>query len=126
VSEKESGDEALELQLKAAKGFFVPGDNWDKRANHIIARNSLHTDLGRYSGHLQVYHLDEDTRDRLLAYARQDAAEALCHVSTLMDEVRALRKTLNGLINSIFLCVVVFAVLGWWKAGFLADWLSAK
>src|ERR1700682_2013588 len=101
MTETQTSDEALAASLKAAKSMFVRGSNWDKQANHIVSRNVLASDLGRYSDPLPAYHLDEDTRDRLLAHARQDAAETLCHVTTLMDEVHELRKTLKGFVKSV-------------------------
>jgi hypothetical protein len=120
--ETQTSDEALAISLRAAKAMFVGGSNWNKQANHIVSRNVLERDLGRYSDFLPAYHLDEDTRDRLLAHGRQDAAETLCHVSTLMDEVHKLRKTLNGLIQSIAFSVVILVLVQLWKTGAFARW----
>lgn len=44
----------------------------------IVAREGLHGELGYIDdGVPTVYNLDDDTRDRLIAHGRQDAAHAL-------------------------------------------------
>ena len=122
MTEKQSGDEELRLLLKLARET-TPLREWDKQANHLTARNVLHTDLGYHSDHLPTYRLDVDTRDRLIAHARQDAAETLCQARTLMDEVRRLRRRMD-LISLMLTAVLFTSLLGLWKAGFFGGWRS--
>jgi hypothetical protein len=116
MTEKQSGDEALRSTLKHAKGM-IPSREWAKTADHLTAKSVLHTDLGHHSDDLRIYHLDVDTRDRLIAHARQDAAQAVCHASTLMDEVRHLKRRMN-LISLMLAVVLLTSLLGLWKAWF--------
>jgi hypothetical protein len=118
MEKKQTAQEALAIALKTQKFLSVPGSNWTKLANHIIARNVLDSELGRFADELPVYHLDQETRDRLLVHARQDAAEAMCHVSSLMDDVHQLRATLRSWNFTACVLVVGFLLSLWWKAGF--------
>lgn len=98
-----SADEHLKIQLAMSKDMGWKDAN---ALNGVVARNVLHEDLGRYEGHLHVYNLSDDARDRLLAHARQDAAHALCNTSSLLDQVKALRRTMLTLIG-----LMIFSVL---------------
>jgi hypothetical protein len=93
---KQTAREALALAMKAQQLIHVRGSNLTKQYNHISARNVLDAELGKYFDQQPIYHLDQDTRDRLLVHARQDAAEALCHASCLMDEVHKLKVALRA------------------------------
>jgi len=109
MEDKQTAEEALAGALKSLKDFSLPGSNWDKQANHIIALNVLHSELGRYANEQPHYRLDVDTRDRLLVHARQDAAEALCHARTLMDEVHQMKSAWRSLNFSVDIgCFVPF------------------
>jgi hypothetical protein len=94
---KQTAEEALEIALRAVQDLSAPGSNWKKHANHLTARNVLHSELGYFSDEQQTYYLDEETRTRLLVHTRQDAAEALCHAISLMDEVHQLKAMLRQL-----------------------------
>jgi hypothetical protein len=118
MEKKQTAQETLTIALKTQKLLSVPGANWTKLANHIIARNVLDSDLGAFADELPVYHLDQDTRDRLLVHTRQDAAEVMCHVSSLMDEVHQLKAALRSWNFTACVLVVGFLLLLWWKAGF--------
>lgn len=61
----------------------------------MTSRNILHEDLGYIETVQTFYHLDEATRDRLLAHARQDAALAVLNVGSLRKEITALRTQLK-------------------------------
>jgi hypothetical protein len=118
MENKQTSQEALETALKGQRMLFVRGSDWNKQANHIIARNVFESELGRYADDLPAYHLDEDTRDRLLAHARQDAAEALCHLRSLMDDVHQPKAKLRSWNLTAWVLVVGFLLLLWWKSGF--------
>ncbi|NKK58783.1 hypothetical protein GFM44_23070 [Rhizobium leguminosarum bv. viciae] len=73
-----------------------------------IARNILHEELGQFEGSsLPTYGLDDATRDRLIAHARQDAAHAIMGIGTLTKEVRDLRRLISVVV---VLLVVLIAV----------------
>jgi hypothetical protein len=75
----------------------------------------LHEDLGWVGESHHTYELDEDTRDRLLAHGRQDAAHAVYNSSSLLDEVQLLRHQVRRLANmsvaALILLVLVLAVV---------------
>jgi hypothetical protein len=102
---KEKAEEHLKQQLAFAK---ETGPRNASFLNSIIAKNVLHEDLGRFDSFLQRYNLDEDTRDRLIAHARQDAAHALINTITLLEQIRALR---HGIILALVFALVI-VVLG--------------
>ena len=61
------------------------------QTNAAIARHTLAGDLGEHSDSwLTDYSLDEATRDRLLAHARQDASHAVIATERLASRVRLL------------------------------------
>ncbi|MHC2454523.1 hypothetical protein ACVMIX_001164 [Rhizobium leguminosarum] len=73
-----------------------------------IARNILHEELGQFEDSaLATYNLDDTTRDRLIAHARQDAAHAIMGIGTLTNEVRSLRRSISAVV---VLLVVLIAV----------------
>jgi len=125
MNEKQTANEALAASLKAHKEFFVRGNNWDVQANHIVARNVLHSELGRYADDQPIYHLDQDTRDRLLVHARQDAAEALCQVRSLMDEVHRVKSAWRSFSFTLLFLILAYLIWTWYKSGFaLWPWLE--
>jgi hypothetical protein len=80
----ETADDHLKMQLAMSKDMGWKDHN---ALNLVVARNVLQEDLGRFAGRLHAYHLDDDTRDRLLAHTRQDAAHALCNTAVLLDQI---------------------------------------
>lgn len=82
--------------------------NDQRLVDATIARNVLHEELGYFDRPLQIYNLDEATRDRLLVHARQDAAHAVIAAGTLAKELRKLRRTLAiALTVSALMALVV-------------------
>jgi len=123
MENKQTSAEALAAVLRGTRSLFVRGSNWDKQANHIIARNILDAELGRYADELPVYHFDQETRDRLLVHARQDAAEALCNTTSLMNDVHQLKSALRELRFTIWVSVAIYCLWLWAKSGFVMTWL---
>ena len=84
----------------------------------------LDEDLGLYSDPPRYYDLDQETRDRLLAHARQDAAHALINTGDILNQLAIIaRRSRNVSIAAaiLFLLAVLFlvAALGsfwvmWW------------
>lgn len=94
--------EALRMQLRAMKDLGA-----DQRAiDAATARNVLHEDLGYFRSKSTEYVLDEATRDKLLAHARQDAAHAVYAALTAAREVKKLRHQ----VISMLLLVLAAAV----------------
>jgi len=82
----------------------------------MTSRNILHEDLGYIETVQTFYHLDEPTRDRLLAHARQDAALSVINVGSLRKEVVALRSQMKrqriyGLLVFAVQTVLLLAIL---------------
>jgi hypothetical protein len=59
-----------------------------------------------------VYEIDQETRDRLIAHARQDAAHAVPNTVAIMQDVLALKADLRNFVRSIVVGLVgCFALL---------------
>ena len=102
--------------------FSLPGTDLHKETDRAVAENVLEADLGEHSDVQRVYNFDQKTRDRLLVHARKDAAVALQFASSLVDEVRALRKSIESLIRSFSLLVTIGLCFYFWKSGDLMKW----
>jgi len=62
------------------------------------ARNILHEELGYFTDEQTVYHLDEPTRDRLIAHTRQDAAHSVLAAATNAKALAELKRLLRIII----------------------------
>lgn len=72
---------------------------------NVISQNILHDDLGRFSDSTSYdYELDDTTRDRLIAHARQDAALACLTSSRAVQEARNAR-------NIAYACLIILMVI---------------
>jgi hypothetical protein len=110
VDEKRTSAEKLESMLRIVAKYTVKRD-WVKTANNHTAQVVLDTELGKYTDKVPTYQLDQETRDRLLAHARQDAAEALLNTRSLLDELHRLKKFQQiGALVIIAACVLWV----WW------------
>lgn len=107
---KENGEEDLRRRLHTAREIHGPNEDWDRVANQIVAQNVLHSDLGYHSDYLPTYALDNATRDRLLAHARQDAAHVVSNTISLMREVRWLKRNLYSLCTFLVGLSIVSAI----------------
>jgi hypothetical protein len=92
--EKQTAEEAYAAAIKAMETVTHPSEVRRGFADEMLAENILQKELGYFSDPLSNYSLDQETRDRLLAHARQDAAHALIIAVRLSNEV----KVLAGLI----------------------------
>jgi hypothetical protein len=122
MESKQTAEEALAVVLKAQRSISLPGSDWNKQANHLVARNVLHSELGRYADSQPIYALDQETRDRLLVHARQDAAEAMCHARSLMDEVHQLKSALRGVSLTALVLFAAYLLWAWWESGLEIPW----
>jgi hypothetical protein len=68
----------------------------ESNRNLIVAKNTMDEELGRFGKeHLNEYHFDELTRDRLVVHTRQDAAHALCNTISLLDKISLLNRRIS-------------------------------
>jgi hypothetical protein len=101
-SDLPTAKQALKSSLSAIKAVGGGVDDIDAE----VARNILNEDLGNFSGsYLTNYALDDETRDRLIAHARQDAAHAVVLCSRLSRELRVLKRMLYLVIFALILAV---------------------
>jgi hypothetical protein len=112
--EKQTAEEAYAVAIKAMQMVTHPSEVRRGFADEMLAENILHKELGYFSDPLPEYSLDQETRDRLLAHARQDAAHGLIIALRLSNEVKAL----TGLIWTIRailigLCAVLALMVLW-------------
>ena len=101
----ELAEEDLIRRLKLIEK--LDGKSDIKHRSMTIARNVLHEDLGHFGEPESSYHLDEKTRDRLIAHARQDAANSMCLIGDLLENI----QTLEGRVRWITTTVVINLVL---------------
>jgi hypothetical protein len=123
--DQETATDALKIALDVNRRYSLPGTDLDKQANHIVARNVLDSELGKFADTQPIYRLDQDTRDRLIVHGRQDAAEALCQTRSLMDEIHQLKSALRNLGLTLWIGLAVFCFWQWSNSGFARwSWLE--
>lgn len=106
MDEKRTASEDLAARVGTIRA--VQGDDM-AAINAATARNILHEELGYFSDPQTGYNLDEGTRNRLLAHARQDAAHAVLSLGTLSADVRKLQRSAKVIIA--LLAVLIVAVV---------------
>jgi hypothetical protein len=90
------------------------GEKGDSPKNDVLAQAVPFNDLG-WSGWSRderppsTYNLDADTRDRLIAHARQGAAFAVFNTASLLERVQQLER----LVYLLVFVVVVIPLLQW-------------
>jgi hypothetical protein len=111
----EAAKAQLAATLKSVRGLRgYPDQNAD---NALIAQNVLLEDLGHFGPNTPKYSFDSETRDRLIAHARQDAAHALINTSTLLQEMQnEMRKLRRAISAMAFLVAAMFflMLIMWW------------
>ncbi len=100
--------QALKLSLKTIRD--IPGRLPKRQAEwDAAARNVLQEDLGMFDDSVcHDYGLDETTRDRLIAHARQDAALAYYAAAKAEGEARSAR--IWSWFSLLVLCLVLYKV----------------
>lgn len=73
-------------------GRHMPGENTDHQKANAVARNILHEDLGYFGEPESSYRLDEKTRDRLIAHARQDASNSMTLIMDLSNHIQTIEN----------------------------------
>jgi hypothetical protein len=118
MESKQTAKEALKQTVEALRAVHVRTEFLDPKINRAIAGNVVDAELGKYADPQPTYHLDQETRDRLLVHARRDAAEALWHVHSLMTEVHRLKSEYRYWRGVILLFCVAYLIWLWAKSGF--------
>lgn len=80
------------------------------------AQSVLHEDLGYYRSKTADYDLDQGTRDKLLAHARQDAAHSVYAAVSVGKELRRLRMAVYLLIAFVAASIIA-NIWQTWGAG---------
>jgi hypothetical protein len=116
-----TAEDALKLKISALRRWTYPGDpKLEGLIRGAVAQNVLHEDLGLHADEPRYYDLDQETRDRLLAHARQDAAHALINTEDILDQLAIITRRFSVaailfLVAALFLAAAVgsFWVM-WW------------
>lgn len=106
--EKITFAEAMKIDLNVVKG--MRGKVRPEDYEEAFSKNSLHQDLGYLKKDFpQDYDLDDVTRDRLIAHARQDIVLAYVAIIHTRKELRGLRSIVwfLGLCNLVLLAILV-------------------
>ena len=75
----------------------------------------MHSELGYYRDDaLANYNLTDEVRDRLIAYARQDAALALMRVTRVIPDVRDLRDSITVVVWMLAGCLALLVLNLFW------------
>jgi hypothetical protein len=117
---EEAYAQAVKLHRDIDKG--TGGDGWfsEDAANTSLGRNILREEIGHFGPwDGQVYHFDAQTRDRLLAHGRQDAASAFAMARSAFREARE-AKRLSA--RALRLLVLAVALNGVTLVAFIAEW----
>jgi hypothetical protein len=112
MNAEKSADDEFDRRVTAMLGMVPRGADKEAFINRVTAKEILQEELGQRSVPQPEYGLDQTTRDRLLAHARQDAAHALLNSITLMKEVRKLRRRSAAFENTVALTFLMLFI-GW-------------
>ena len=93
------GDHTADEELKAALNAIklIPASKRQKKKLgwSALSKNVLHDDLGYYSDSADtnaIYNLSDETRDRLIAHIRQDAAMVYSQCEDIYDNANEANK----------------------------------
>ena len=125
------GDGSDQRVAKALMGFRLINPNDPSGENGIIAKDTLHDELG-FHGEKErhaPYGLDDRTRDEILAHGRQDIAHGLLNTIVLLREATAMRgevvalrrqvRALTALVGLVVVMVLGVVLLAAWSLGFV-------
>ncbi len=100
----------IQSTIKARRAIGLKGESWD---NQAIARDILFDELGYNQADRPNYHLDEQTKDILLAHARQDSSHALSNTISLLERVERLDRTVRSLCVFVVAAGITIVYLLW-------------
>lgn len=103
-------DKRIQSTIKARRAVGLKGESWD---NQAIARDVLFDELGYNRAERPHYHLDDQTKDILLAHVRQDASHALSNTISLLERVEKLDRTVRSLCVFVVAAGITIAYLLW-------------
>ena len=92
---------SLRASLAAAKDF---GTTDAATKNFWISKNVLHEELGTFGETTEIYDLNKNTADILIAHGRQDIAHALLNTGSILKELKKIKIVVTAcLLVLIFL-----------------------
>ncbi|GJE59948.1 hypothetical protein [Methylobacterium trifolii] len=100
----------IQSTIKIRNAVGLKGESWD---NQAIARDVLFDELGYNRVDRPHYSLDDQTKDILLAHARQDASHALGNTISLLERVEKLDRTVRILCVFVVSAGITIAYLLW-------------
>lgn len=106
-------NEDLNSRLKAIDDLPFSKKSKHRGKLDATSANILQDDLGQFSDSIKFdYHLDDTTRDRLIAHARQDAAMAYLMATDVYDQAKAANNyaKLAAVFAFLTMCAMVFIV----------------
>jgi hypothetical protein len=104
MTDKLSAEQELAIALKVHRELWGRHKiNQESDENAIVARNVLHEELGYIGTQREPYHLNDDTRDILIAHARQDSAHALSNTISLLRIVARIERRQKILFWVLFI-----------------------
>jgi hypothetical protein len=127
MSSKQRADEAFQRQAALQKRLdqILGGSGWAREVdtNFALGRNVLREELGEFGDWEGAsYALDQATRDRLLAHAREDAAASAAMAKSAFREAynsaASARRAvlLIGLSLALNVAALAFGVVIWLNA----------
>ena len=119
-STSEIAEEALLAASRAQTALektmgIKPGDaEYIKKHANMTARNVMQEDIGLFGEPADIpYLFDDETRDRLIAHTRQDAANAMILGSGAIDGIERLQKSARNLSWVSFILLGLVLLLLW-------------
>ena len=108
-------DETDKRIARAIKIQRELGDKSDSTANGVIARETLHDELGIYgrTERHPSYRLDDETRDVLIVHGRQDASHAMANSATTLRRIAQLTLLVKLLLGVSLATLYLVAAIGW-------------
>jgi hypothetical protein len=96
---------ALHQDISAIRSISIGSEEKKRAELDALSKNILDYDLGRFSDSTSYdYELDDTTRDRLIAHARQDTALACLTASRAVQEARNAR-------NIAYACLIILLAI---------------
>jgi hypothetical protein len=111
-SSRLTATEELADTIAAIEGVHVRGEDLTSKINAATAKNVLQDELGQFAdSHLiSQYHLEQGTRDTLLAHGREDTAHALVNTNSLMAESKQLHQRIARLESRVTVLILLIFV----------------
>lgn len=117
-SEEQLAAAAFELDRESLAIILKDRARLIVQESALLGRNVLKEELGAFSDPLKgapPYHLNEETRDRLLAHSRQDVASVYGLCAGLIDLAKEQQRALNMMKIWLSLLTVLLVIEFSWR-----------